>query len=356
MVLEKGDYFAITRGIKLNKSHPFSLFGFMGLQGESWKENNQEEAEPSYDRSYNDCIFLAREVCMPMVAAEIIHGHSYGDKVVSLRLTEIEVMTVTKQYVEELLGNKQNNPIYKPTGKAAEYAHLALNLYTGCDNGCTYCYSPSVLHVSREDFAKCKPREGILEALEKQLPSFMETKDRVLLCFACDPYPEYEFFLTGQVLTFLKIWACPFQILTKSGSRALIDISTYGPNDAFASTLTFINPKDSKHWEPNAALPQERMDTLRKFHEAGIHTWVSLEPVIDPEQTLELIRQTAPFVDLYKVGKLNYVKSKVNWRMFGARAIKILESLGKKYYIKADLAKHLDGIPYTNTDNRSVGE
>ena len=98
------------------------------------------------------------------------------------------------------------------------------------------------------------------------------------------------------------------------------------------------------------------MRTLCAFHEAGIHTWVSLEPVIDPEQTLELIRETAPFVDLYKVGKLNYVKSEIDWRMFGARAIKILESLDKKYFIKTDLAKHLDGIPFTNTDNRSLGE
>jgi DNA repair photolyase len=146
----------------------------------------------------------------------------------------------------------------------------------------------------------------------------------------------------------------PFQVLTKSGSCALQDIGLYGPNDAFASTLTFIKPEDSKKWEPNAALPEDRMATLRKFHEAGIHTWVSLEPVIDPDQTLELIRATHEYVDLYKVGKLNYVKSEIDWRMFGARAIKILESLNKSYYIKSDLAKHLDGIPFTNTDNRSV--
>lgn len=105
MEIEKGDYFAITRGIKLNTTSPFSLFGFMDMQGESWKTNGQDEkAEPHYDRSYHDCIFLAREVCMPMVAAEIIFGHSYGNKIISLRLNEIEVMPVTKQFVEVLKG------------------------------------------------------------------------------------------------------------------------------------------------------------------------------------------------------------------------------------------------------------
>jgi DNA repair photolyase len=254
------------------------------------------------------------------------------------------------------------NPIYKPRGRAAEYSHLALTLYKGCDNGCTYCYAPyianrykpTVLHVSREEFAKCRPRKGILEALALQAMTMGPTNERTLICFCCDPYPSIECNeqITASVLCLLNTFDLPFQILTKSGSRALNDIKSYGPKDAFASTLTFINPGDSKKWEPNAALPADRMETLRKFHEAGIHTWVSLEPVIDPEQTLELVRQTANFVDLYKVGKLNYVKSDTDWRMFGARAIKILESLNKPYFIKSDLAEYLTVIPFRNTDNR----
>ena len=107
MELEKGDYFTITRGVKLSTSSPFSFFGFMDMDGESWKTNKQEEEdEPKYDRSYHDCVFLAREVCMPMVAAEIIYGHYFGPKMMSIRLSEIEVMTVSKQYVEVLKGGE----------------------------------------------------------------------------------------------------------------------------------------------------------------------------------------------------------------------------------------------------------
>jgi len=247
------------------------------------------------------------------------------------------------------------NPIYKPSGKAAEYARLALNLYTGCDNGCTYCYAPSVLHVTREEFVKVKPRKGIIEAIEHQLNSLaksgnlMPQNERVLLCFTCDPYPNIDTKVTTEALITLVGNGIPFQVLTKSGSRALVDMPIYGPDDAFASTLTFASAQDSWKWEPNAALPADRMLTLKKFHEAGIYTWVSLEPVIDPEQTLELIKRTHGFVDLYKVGTLNYVKSDVNWRMFGYRVIKTLRELNKKYYIKVDLAKHLDGIPFNNT-------
>ncbi len=249
------------------------------------------------------------------------------------------------------------NPIYEPKGKALEYSHLALNLYTGCDNGCTYCYAPSILHKDRKAFAEVKPRNGILHALRVQLNKWEVLHkgcDRVLLCFTCDPYPGIDTDTTRRALAMLRTAEIPFTVLTKSGFRAVPDHDIYGPNDAFGTTLTFINGDDSKKWEPNAASPLERISAIRTFHEAGIHTWVSLEPVIDPVQTLELIKATHPFVDHYKVGKLNYAKSPINWAAFGMRAIRDLEAFGKKYYIKKDLAEYLDGVEFTNTDNRRV--
>jgi len=96
--LEKGDYFAVTRGIKLNSTKFFSSLFFGG--GESWKSNDDE---PVYDRSYHDVIFQAVEVCWPMVAAKIIAGDKWKMEnipQVSLNLQEIEIMTLTKEYVD----------------------------------------------------------------------------------------------------------------------------------------------------------------------------------------------------------------------------------------------------------------
>ena len=50
-------------------------------------------------------------------------------------------------------------PIYKPSGAALEYGDLALNIYTGCNHGCYYCFAPNVLHKTREAFAKVEPRK-----------------------------------------------------------------------------------------------------------------------------------------------------------------------------------------------------
>ena len=227
---------------------------------------------------------------------------------------------------------KIRNPIYTPKGKALEYAHLALNLYTGCDNGCSYCYAPNMLHKSREDFQKVEPRREILDALQKQLYDWTSIKtgagmshSRVLLCFTCDPYPSIDTSTTREAIRILGHHRIPFTILTKSGLRAVPDKDLYSSNDAFGTTLTFVNGDDSKKWEPNAASPMERISTLRTFHDDGIHTWVSLEPVIDPEQTLELVRATYKDVDHYNVGKLNYAKADIDWRLFGIRIIKTLE-------------------------------
>ena len=32
-------------------------------------------------------------------------------------------------------------PIYAPRTRAREYCDLAVNIYTGCSHGCTYCYA-----------------------------------------------------------------------------------------------------------------------------------------------------------------------------------------------------------------------
>jgi|GEM_PF-5370738 len=47
-------------------------------------------------------------------------------------------------------------------------------------------------------------------------------------------------------------------------------------------------------------------------------------------------------------------EAQIDWRRFGAEAIELCEKYGKRYYIKYDLARHLDGIEFTNTDTRKV--
>lgn len=47
------------------------------------------------------------------------------------------------------------------------------------------------------------------------------------------------------------------------------------------------------------------------------------------------------YVDIWKVGKLNYYPSDIDWGDFGRRAESILKSKRKAYYIKDSLRKEM---------------
>jgi DNA repair photolyase len=237
--------------------------------------------------------------------------------------------------------------VYAPRGQAGEYARLATNMYRGCGHRCRYCYVPGVLRMSREEFDKGALERAIYRwGLPREARKYQSLgiTEQVLLCFTTDPYHPFDTSLTRYAIKTLRDHGLAFCTLSKGGSRALRDLDLFRPErDAFASSLTLLDDTASLKWEPDAALPGERIETLKRFHERGIYTWVSLEPVLDPEATLEIIRCTHRFVDLYKVGRLNYSKAsgRIDWRAFTGRVVDVLDRTGAEHYIKKDLQPYL---------------
>ena len=113
--------------------------------------------------------------------------------------------------------------------------------------------------------------------------------------------------------------------------------------DAFATTLTSLDDRFSLKWERNAAVPSNRLLALKRFHKAGVFTWVSLEPTLDVDASVELIRQTHSFIDLYKIGRVNYLPmtKTTDWKDYTERVIEVLAKVGAKAYIKKDLQPFL---------------
>jgi len=255
-------------------------------------------------------------------------------------------------------------PIYESRGRAREYSFLAINLLHGCSSRCSYCFVPSASRMSRVQW-ECLdpvPRKGVIEALRKQAPEVSGTDKRVLLCFMCDPYQPVAVAtgVTRQALQILREHKIPWQILTKHGPAAIADFDLYGKHDAFATTLTFLDPNQSELFEPGAALPADRVLAILNAHRKGIETWVSLEPVLDPAESLRIIKETHEFVDLFKIGKLNHDKAKeaeIDWGHFGWEAVALCDKYGVPYYIKEDLRKHMMDVGQAalrNTDTRRV--
>jgi DNA repair photolyase len=233
--------------------------------------------------------------------------------------------------------------IYSPEGRAKEYSPLALNIYKGCDAKCSYCYCPSVLRRADANQVP-EQRSNFIPKLSQEL-SKKKIKEQVLLSFVGDPYCKLDeqTQTTKEVLELFLLSGVPTAILTKGGFRALRDIDLmlrFGNLLKFGSTLTFIDDDSRRKWEPNACSASERLETLREMYAYGIKTWASIEPVIDPAQSLAAILMSIPYVDQYKIGKINHNKEledKIDWHEFLTDAVRILRRTGKQFYIKEDL-------------------
>lgn len=241
--------------------------------------------------------------------------------------------------------------IYEPAGKAAEYSPLAANLYAGCDHGCQYCYAPLATRKKPEAFFQSKPREGVIRKLADDISKMKSDTRNVLLCFTCDPYQQIDekYKYTRKAIGMFNDNDINYTVLTKGGNRSRrdFDLLTERPDlSTYATTLVFTDEQYRKTIETGTAAPtQERIECLRDVHKLGIRTWVSLEPVYDPVQTMELVKQTHAFVDLFKVGKLNYQPEQhaIDWCKFGHDIVDLFESLGCNYYVKNDLKKCMEG-------------
>ena len=224
-------------------------------------------------------------------------------------------------------------PIYEPKGKAKEYGDYAINIYTGCPHRCFYCFAPSVLRRDRETFYSCvAPREGIVEAVKKQLDREKFTDKTIHLCFTCDPYPTgYDTTATREIIKAIKSSGNHVQILTKGdGSR---DFDLLDKNDWYGITYD-----GSRH---GVYEPSDRWADVYSAKMFGIKTWVSFEPVVDADLVLEAIEEYHDIIDRVKIGKLNYWPSDINWREFGTQAEELCKRLGLDYYIKESLRKEM---------------
>lgn len=236
--------------------------------------------------------------------------------------------------------------MYEPSGRAGEFAPLAANLYRGCAHGCRYCYVPQVIKMKRDAFCNQPgPRKDVLRSLEKDARRHAGDDREILMCFTCDPYQpiEKELGITRKAIMILMENGLRFTLLTKGGMLATRDFDLLAGYEKcrFGTTLIFTDQNDADRWEPHARPVLERIETIKEAYERGIRTWVSLEPVIDPGQALELIRLLSPVVGHWKVGKLNYrtPDRPVDWKGFREDVKGLLDSLGADYYIKKSLSQ-----------------
>jgi DNA repair photolyase len=212
--------------------------------------------------------------------------------------------------------------------------------------------------MDRDSFkASVYPRKHPTHQLEREIDKMAYTDKQVLLSFTSDPYnrAEAQEGMTREFLS-LALGKLPVAILTKGGAACMKDLALfklYKDHIQVGATLTFSNNTDSLFYEPEAALPLDRLETLAHLHQEGIKTWASFEPVIDPVQSLELIKMTLPYIDTYKIGKVNNYNGRdeiINWKAFLERSLVILRPAQKQVYIKYDLRQSAPDVVLASTE------
>jgi len=209
--------------------------------------------------------------------------------------------------------------IYQPKGKAGEYAKYACNFYTGCSNGCTYCYNrKGVFAKTWSDTPKLKKCFNgdeveafatFIAELEQNLPELQ--KHGLFFSFTTDPLLQDAEVIN---LTMLSIRHCvrndvPVKVLTKSYWWIIFFLDKYS-KDILGEELDRWKEKVAFGWtltghdelEPEASTNEERIRAGFMLKQAGFKVWFSFEPVIDTWKSLHLMAQTLRFGDLYKVG------------------------------------------------------
>ena len=232
--------------------------------------------------------------------------------------------------------------VYEPRGRAAEYAPLAVNLYDGCPHGCTYCYVPACLRRSRLEFHEAAlPRRGVLDKLADDCRLLASRVDRreILLCFSCDPYPfDWPTDTTRQALEMIGRAGLRATVLTKNGPAAVRDFDLFCKYGfRFGTSLSFMDDAAAWVFEPLAPAPSARIGALSLARKEGIQTWISVEPVVDPNQAMEVFVALRGQGHEWKVGKWNHDAraAAIDWKEFLAAARYALA--GEKFVFKKDL-------------------
>lgn len=207
---------------------------------------------------------------------------------------------------------KKGKAIYEPAGKAGEYAKYACNFYVGCSNDCDYCYCKrGVLgHAMGKPQATLKKcfanEEQALRIFQKELRENINELQQhgLFFTFTSDPMlPETET-LTIKAVDYAITFGVPCKILTKRADfgipKSWIRHNHLKCLIAFGFTLTGCD-----ELEKGASTNEERINTMRNLHKLGFKTFASIEPIIDCDKSLQMIRKTLGYCDLYKIGLLS---------------------------------------------------
>jgi DNA repair photolyase len=199
-----------------------------------------------------------------------------------------------------------------------------------------------------QEWLRPKLVANAMDLLEKEIPKYKKDIKFVHLCFSTDPFmykqPEVVD-LTLKIIRRLNADGIRCTSLTKGVyPKALTDKRKYSVQNEYGITLVSLNERFKMIYEPFSSSFNDRVKSLRMLHDAGLHTWISIEPYPTPnliQQDLYELLSRISFVNKIVFGRLNYnpMVSKYNRsKEFYNECVDIVETFCRKrsieYHIK----------------------
>lgn len=198
--------------------------------------------------------------------------------------------------------------IYMPKGKAGEYAKYACNFYVGCSNNCDYCYCKRGLlsHAmggTTPTLKKCFEGHSPYGIFIKELHEHIVPlrKHGLFFTFSSDPLLPETQDLNNAAVLYAVNQGVPCKFLTKRADFKVLD-SFYNFKHLIAYGFTLTG---HDKLEPRASTNAERIEMMRKLHNAGFKTFASIEPIISTQAALQVINDSLDCCDLYNIGLMS---------------------------------------------------
>ena len=205
------------------------------------------------------------------------------------------------------------NCIYMPNGKAREYSSWACNLYVGCTHMCSYCYNNhgitsgilggNIVRLKKSLVDETTAYEIFCKELDKHREAIIAA-GALHFNFVSDPCIPETITLNWKCIDYAISQGVPCQVLTKRADfldhPSLQNALNHPELLRVGFSLTGCDDL-----EPGASPNLERIQAMRTLHGAGIPTWASIEPIIDPQKSLDMVALTINCCDHYKIGILS---------------------------------------------------
>lgn len=171
-------------------------------------------------------------------------------------------------------------------------SRYGMNLYRGCSHDCAYCDGRAEKYQVEGTFGRrVEVKTNALELLERELDPARRRKPLTRCYFTVgggvnDSYQPIErrYRLTRGALRLLLRFGYPALVLTKSPFVAedldLIKEIHEKSGAILGVSLSGVDPRTSRVFEPTAASPAKRLETIALFKANGIPCVIFLMPVI----------------------------------------------------------------------------